>query len=462
MTKTTTKAKLPVTASSKLNDEYDINFSAISTQTPGRGYGVALKTAQAPARSYQLSKCRAARGIKRARSTNGLEASHNWDYQDPNPIPGKSEQNVLNVNDSNAVKAFYKVRLEELGTKPLRPIVTAWVKRLAPQRANDFGNYRKTSSPDSLRPEGNYPPWWPCNAPYIEPSHLKSRFLILLAISIMMVYCDTKIERKRSWISELLHDAEYIVRSTPDETFASSTNLEFNRSMKTRALDEILPSLFHVAKAYEDNCNKVGNQESSSKEYSDPAKTIYWQYIHRPRRGSPKKHCLEKPAPKAPEKLAPKAPERDMGVDGENEHSPSIYTAEPNLGNSEVALMTPSPVAGHVQLGPCHPTVENLPSSLQFSNRIYGDCNPMVPAMPESLSNMANTYKASSSPCEATHSAFTSGEPSYYHSNVGGYNFPVYPAGLYMEMPSDHSHQSNQSQSLLQGLGTCHRRSPGA
>ncbi|PVI07584.1 hypothetical protein DM02DRAFT_284072 [Periconia macrospinosa] len=323
--------------------------------------------------------------------------------------------------------------------KPLRQIVTAWVKRLAPQRNNSYGRYDKRITP-ALNPGCRCPPWWPSNAPYNEPSHLKSQYLIPLAINIMMVHCNThtNTNRTRSWISELKEDADYIVGTTPVETFSSSTELEFNESMKTRAQDEVLHSLFDVAKSYEDYCTKVRWYESAGKEYPGPAKTIYWRQIPKPQRGPSKKRkcaCQEQPAPEAPGS--------DTEGDEESEYSSSFNIAGPNQGDGEAAFTSSSPIADQIQSGTCSPgSVETLPSSinqsmahLQFSSHLDVDCKPMVPAVPESLLNVTSTCEANNYTRGATHAAFTGGGPCQFDSDPSVLAFQSFPGFYHPHAP---------------------------
>lgn len=69
--------------------------------------------------------------------------------------------------------------------KPMRDIVTAWVKRLEPRRQKQYGPYQRYKYIDgangseihttsrSGRKQSTKPPWWPSDVPYVEPSHLK-------------------------------------------------------------------------------------------------------------------------------------------------------------------------------------------------------------------------------------------------------------------------------------------------
>jgi len=61
--------------------------------------------------------------------------------------------------------------------KPLRGIVTHWVKRLEPQRQGKYGAYLSYAQRKATSKGGNMdaikPPWWPREVPYIEPAHLQ-------------------------------------------------------------------------------------------------------------------------------------------------------------------------------------------------------------------------------------------------------------------------------------------------
>lgn len=77
---------------------------------------------------------------------------------------------VLYIGNFSQVKEFFYRRFDELTTKPLRTVVTAWVKILEPRRQSNYGPYHKKLS--SERPPEHTPPRWPSNVPYNEPSHL--------------------------------------------------------------------------------------------------------------------------------------------------------------------------------------------------------------------------------------------------------------------------------------------------
>jgi len=67
-----------------------------------------------------------------------------------------------------AFKKFLYYRFDELTMKPLRGIVTHWVKLLEPERLGCWGKYH-----EMLPSEAESPPWWPRTVIYKDPSHLK-------------------------------------------------------------------------------------------------------------------------------------------------------------------------------------------------------------------------------------------------------------------------------------------------
>ena len=78
----------------------------------------------------------------------------------------------FDIGDIDELMYFFKCRLEALTMKPLRPIVTAWIKLLEPERLSLYGVYHKKLPKD--QPQGcTTPPWWPQDVPYQEPSHLQ-------------------------------------------------------------------------------------------------------------------------------------------------------------------------------------------------------------------------------------------------------------------------------------------------
>lgn len=78
------------------------------------------------------------------------------------------ESHTFYIGDLPAFKNFLHCRLDELTMKPLRGIVTHWVRLLEPRRLGDWGKYH-----EMLPSEADTPPWWPETVIYKEPSHLR-------------------------------------------------------------------------------------------------------------------------------------------------------------------------------------------------------------------------------------------------------------------------------------------------
>jgi len=91
------------------------------------------------------------------------------------------------IGDVDQLKVFFRRRLDELTTKPLRPIVTAWLKLLEPKRLNKYGRYNKKLPRDQ---PGSTPPWWPDGVPYQEPSHLDKECKPPLTLSLSWLATD--------------------------------------------------------------------------------------------------------------------------------------------------------------------------------------------------------------------------------------------------------------------------------
>jgi hypothetical protein len=130
--------------------------------------------AETACRPSAVASSKKARSRKRQRTRN---QDHNHDDAHYADEEGEATANVLmsfNIGDVESLKQFYAVRFRELTMKPMRDVVTAWVKRLEPKRQKKYGPYQRYD-PDR-RPEQSKsvkPPWWPVDVPYIEPSHLK-------------------------------------------------------------------------------------------------------------------------------------------------------------------------------------------------------------------------------------------------------------------------------------------------
>jgi hypothetical protein len=103
-----------------------------------------------------------------ARQPSDDENDEQYDDRDASVPTAKSY--TFYIGDVKELKRFFRKRLDELTMKPVRPIVTAWVKLLEPKRLTRFGPYHKKLPNE--QPQECTPPWWPRDVPYEEPSHL--------------------------------------------------------------------------------------------------------------------------------------------------------------------------------------------------------------------------------------------------------------------------------------------------
>ncbi|KAF9733833.1 hypothetical protein PMIN06_010466 [Paraphaeosphaeria minitans] len=214
------------------------------------------------------------------------QRTHNRDHHDAQYAneEGESTANIttsFSIGDVDSLKNFYTARFRELTMKPLRDIVTAWVKRLEPKRQKKYGPYHQYSD---TCPDQSKPPWWPVDVPYVEPSHLRLEHLIPLAVDIMLIHrrIDKEASKQKypSWIRLLETDAVYLISSK--EIVSSARAAEYNEAMKERALEVILPSLFNIAKSHEDYVAQYNLYEGSGNEAPGCGKQVSWQAIPLP------------------------------------------------------------------------------------------------------------------------------------------------------------------------------------
>lgn len=91
-------------------------------------------------------------------------------YDDRDVPVATQKSYTFYIGDVKPLMGFFHRRLDELTMKPVRPIVTAWVKQLEPKRLSLYGPYHKKLPRE--QPSECTPPWWPHDVPYEEPSHL--------------------------------------------------------------------------------------------------------------------------------------------------------------------------------------------------------------------------------------------------------------------------------------------------
>jgi hypothetical protein len=208
---------------------------------------------------------------------------------------------TFHIGDMKGLKRFLRFRLDELTMKPLRPIVTAWIKLIEPRRSGSYGPYHKLLPADA--PQDATPPWWPVDVEYNEPSHLSKAgmndtfiydlaaynnlALLTLAVDVILQHrpsATDEVKRQGAWTTRLRQAAEYAVDTTPPELYSSSKDVAFSMKMRERALNSVMPSLFDVAQSYEDYVF----QHSLWKRLGDPnipkGKSHTWHAVPRPTR----------------------------------------------------------------------------------------------------------------------------------------------------------------------------------
>ncbi|KAF2128315.1 hypothetical protein P153DRAFT_34700 [Dothidotthia symphoricarpi CBS 119687] len=200
-----------------------------------------------------------------------------------NLIATSEESYTFYIGDFEKLKQFLRRRFDELTMKPLRGIITQWIKQLEPRRLGAYGRYHKKLPSEEA--DEMTPPWWPRHVHYNEPSHLAKTDLLTLAVDVMLLHRRIdEVKRKGSWIAKLRQVALYNIETTPSEHFSSSKGSNFSDLMRDRALKSILPSLFDVASSYEEHLAMYDLYEGA--DGTDPGTGKYhtWQPISRPPR----------------------------------------------------------------------------------------------------------------------------------------------------------------------------------
>jgi hypothetical protein len=115
--------------------------------------------------------------------------------------------------------------------------------------------------------------------------------LSTLAVEMMLVHRQIdEIKRKGPWISKLRDVAKFTVQTTSADHFSSSKGAAHSEEMKKRALEQILPSIFEVAQAYEDHIMQYNLIEGSGNKDPGRGRHHTWKPIPRPvRQQQPKR-----------------------------------------------------------------------------------------------------------------------------------------------------------------------------
>ncbi|KAF1850924.1 uncharacterized protein K460DRAFT_400958 [Cucurbitaria berberidis CBS 394.84] len=261
---------------------------SLRTQVPGprkpqtvHGSSVAPKSP----RQKTLKRSRSvARGLSQHRPTQVSSEDEEDDDNDDKDVIVLTEKSFsFYIGDIEEMKKFLRRRFDELTTRPLRTIVTAWIKQLEPRRLGGYGPYHKQLP--SEQPSECTPPWWPQDVPYNEPSHLSKGHLQTLAVDVMLQHRDIdEVKRKGSWVAKLRQAAQCAVELTTAELFSSSKSMSFSEAMKERALNFILPSLFDVAQSYEDHLAQYNLYEGAGNTDPGDGRQLTWHPASRPPR----------------------------------------------------------------------------------------------------------------------------------------------------------------------------------
>jgi hypothetical protein len=275
---------------------YRVSWNACAVYWPVANWHAAPTRQQNPRkRTRSAARGRAQRAVAQDVSDDEYDEQYNDQY-----VRGATETSYdLYIGDVPELKKFYRRRLDELTMKPLRPIVTAWIKQREPKRLSKFGPYHKKLPCDM--PPGCTPPWWPRDVPYEEPSHLdktgmsaallhvsktNSRTgLLMLAVDMMLQHrIIDEVKRRGSWVQKLRITAEYAVQTTAPDQFSSSKGSGFSEKMQKRALSEILPNLFEIAQSYENHFAQYHLYEGTGNEDPMTGTRVTWQHLTRPPR----------------------------------------------------------------------------------------------------------------------------------------------------------------------------------
>jgi hypothetical protein len=157
-------------------------FSVPSTQTTSRSSKITHVTVpQTPGKTrYRNSSlCILIEAGKRRRSSARMSSPKELDdicddgenEQDQDREVVKDESYTFYIGDIEQLQKFMRQRFNELTMKPLRGIVTNWIRLLEPRRLGAYGKYHEMLP--SEMPKDATPPWWPKTIIYKEPSHLK-------------------------------------------------------------------------------------------------------------------------------------------------------------------------------------------------------------------------------------------------------------------------------------------------
>ncbi|KAJ4286342.1 hypothetical protein N0V90_013376 [Kalmusia sp. IMI 367209] len=96
-----------------------------------------------------------------------------------------NEIHDLSLNDAKGLEHFMTVRLKELTTRPLRDILTIWIKNIEPRRQKIYGTYDGSKR---IPEEDVLPSFWPSTVSYAEPRLLSQDCQLSPHISLTRIH----------------------------------------------------------------------------------------------------------------------------------------------------------------------------------------------------------------------------------------------------------------------------------
>ena len=221
--------------------------------------------------------------------------------------------------------------------------------------------------------------------------------LSTLAVEIMLVHRKVdEMKRKGSWITQLRDFAKFTIQTTSADHFSSSKGTAHSEEMKERAQERILPSIFDVARLYEDHIMQYSLYEGSGNVDLGKGKYHTWKPIPRPARQVQRR--------KRPRRVSKRS--SDVGRDalyeasgeetdaddtmtrlaeGSREPSQSFSSPRPITAASQSAAQTPRPIIM---------SDESLPMLCKGDESVTAS-TPCTPASPYGDTKM---YRTASTP----------------------------------------------------------------
>lgn len=200
-----------------------------------------------------------------------------------------------------------------------------------------------------------------------------------------------EIKRKGgSWISKLRDVAKFTVRTTSADHFSNSKGAIHSEQMKKRALEQILPSIFDVAQAYEDHIMQYSLFEGSGNVDPGRGKHHTWKLIPRPARRAP---------PKRPRRAIGNSLDMVQGTIQETSDETDTDDTMTRLAGLPRAAPSPRPLTAQSQsetLTPHQPT--KIEDGRQQTWRAETPTSSAGPCTPMNSQDDCNMYRTASTP----------------------------------------------------------------